>query len=41
MRKKLINSDVNGAINIMRKYINLNKITGLCICNPSILKIST
>lgn len=39
--KKLINSDVNGAINIMRKYINLNKITGLCICNPSILKIST
>ena len=39
--KKLINSDINGAINIMRKYINLDKITGLCICNPSTLKIST
>jgi hypothetical protein len=25
----------------MRKYINLDKITGLCICNPSTLKIST
>jgi hypothetical protein len=26
-QKKLINSNVNGAINIMQKYINLNKIT--------------
>jgi IS605 OrfB family transposase len=36
--KKLINSDINGAINIMRKYIPLNKITGRNIFNPQIIK---
>ena len=35
---KLINADLNGAINIMRKYINLNEIKGK-IYNPLILKI--
>jgi IS605 OrfB family transposase len=41
---KLINADVNGAINIMRLYcrregIEFNKIGGVRICNPSKLKI--
>jgi len=36
---KLINADLNGAINIMRKKIKLNKITGLDIERPEILKI--
>jgi len=37
--KKLINSDINAAINIMRKYITLNKITGQNLFNPTVLKI--
>ena len=36
---KLINADLNGAINIMRKYINLNNLNIKNICNPSVLKI--
>ncbi len=36
---KLINADLNGAINIMRKVFKLEKITGLKICNPSRVKI--
>ena len=36
---KLINADLNGAINIMRKYININNINIKNICNPSVLKI--
>jgi transposase len=36
---KLINADLNGAINIMRKYIKLENINIKNICNPSILKI--
>ena len=36
---KLINADLNGAINIMRKYINLNNLYIKNICNPSVLKI--
>ena len=35
----IINADLNGAINIMRKVINLNKITGLYIFNPLIINI--
>ncbi len=43
-KKKLLNADLNGAINIMRKYANLKeieikKIRGINICNPRILKI--
>ncbi len=34
---KAINADLNGAINIMRKVINLKKITGDGIFNPTIL----
>lgn len=37
---KLINADLNGAINIMRKVINLTEIKGIGICNPKILKIT-
>ena len=33
-RGKLINADINGAINIMRKEIKLTKIRGLNIFNP-------
>ena len=36
-KKKLINSDLNGAINIMRKKINLQIITGLNLYNPQLL----
>ena len=36
-QKKLINSDLNGAINIMRKKINLQIITGLNLYNPQLL----
>ena len=36
---KLINADLNGAINIMRKYVKLENINIKNICNPSILKI--
>jgi len=34
---KVINADLNGAINIMRKIIKLDQIEGLNIFNPSIL----
>ena len=37
--QKLINADLNGAINIMRKYVNLNYINQTNICNPSVIKI--
>lgn len=42
--KVLINADINGAINIMRKWkekegIKMNKITGKKICNPRRLNI--
>lgn len=41
---KLINADLNGAINIMRKYckikgIKMNEIKGKDICNPTIIQI--
>ena len=36
---KAINSDLNGAINIMRKIINKKEIKGDSIYNPKILKI--
>jgi len=35
---KAINADLNGAINIMRKIINLTEITGNKIFNPTILE---
>jgi len=38
-RKKLINADLNGAINIMRKQINLNEINGFNLYNPKIINI--
>lgn len=34
---KAINADLNGAINIMRKVINLKSITGKLIYNPTVL----
>ena len=37
--QKLINADLNGAINIMRKYISLNEIKGKKLFNPNILNI--
>ena len=37
---KLINADLNGAINIMRKVINMEEIKGESLCNPKILKIN-
>ena len=37
--QKLINADLNGAINIMRKYVNLNYINQTNICNPTVIKI--
>ena len=36
---KLINADINGAINIMRKKINLVEIKGKNLLNPKVLKI--
>ena len=36
---RLLNADINGAINIMRKHIPLIKVTGESLCNPSLLKI--
>lgn len=36
---KLINADLNGAINIMRKVINLKVIKGINKYNPEIIKI--
>ena len=40
---KLINADLNGAINIMRKYSNgeYKNITGINLCNPERLKITS
>jgi putative transposase len=37
--KKLINADLNGAINIMRKKLNLLEVKGLNLFNPTILKL--
>jgi len=37
--KRLINADLNGSINIMRKYINLEEIKGLKLENPKVLNI--
>ena len=37
--KKLLNADINGAINIMRKYIPLTSVRGINLCNPSLLRI--
>jgi transposase len=37
---KLINADINGSINIMRKYFDLREISGKNICNPSLFKIT-
>ena len=37
--KKLINADLNGSINIMRKKLNLLEIKGLNLFNPTILKL--
>lgn len=39
--KGLINADMNGAINIMRKVIDLKKIEGDGIYNPVVVKIRT
>ena len=36
---KAINADLNGAINIMRKEINLKKIIGNGLYNPCILNM--
>ena len=36
---KLINADLNGAINIMRKKLNLKKIDGIDIFSPQVIKI--
>ena len=35
---KAINADLNGAINIMRKVINMKKITGEKIYNPTVIR---
>jgi putative transposase len=35
----IINADLNGAINIMRKVVKLNNITGLDIFNPTTINI--
>jgi putative transposase len=35
----LLNADINGAINIMRKHIPLTRVTGNNLCNPSVLRI--
>ena len=42
---KLINADLNGAINIMRKYTErtnkpFKKVTGVNICNPEKVKLN-
>jgi putative transposase len=36
---KLLNADINGAINIMRKIYDLKEIKGIHICNPLIVNI--
>ncbi len=38
-KNKLINADINGAINIMRKKIDLKEITGKGLLNPLVIKI--
>lgn len=38
---QLINADLNGAINIMRKVLNMRKVDGLGIFNPLSLQILT
>ena len=40
-QKGLLNADLNGAINIMRKKINLTKITGFSLCNPIVVNVIT
>ena len=35
---KAINADLNGAINIMRKVVNLTNVSGINIFNPQILE---
>jgi hypothetical protein len=40
-KKGMINADLNGAINIMRKIIKLDKIDGKNIFNPLVIKIIT
>jgi IS605 OrfB family transposase len=37
--KKVLNADLNGAINIMRKVFDLKKIEGQYLCNPHRVKI--
>ena len=37
--QKLINADLTGAINIMRKYVNLNYINQNNICNPIVINL--
>ena len=39
--KGLINADLNGAINIMRKVVDLKEIKGETLCNPVVIKILT
>ena len=38
-KKQIINADINGAINIMRKRIELKEIKGERLNNPSVIKI--
>lgn len=38
-KKQLINADINGAINIMRKRIELKEIKGKKLNNPSVIKV--
>lgn len=38
--KKLLNADINGAINIMRKEINLTEISGINLFNPLKIKFN-
>ena len=37
---RLVNADINGAINIMRKVIDLKNICGLMLFNPTFLGLS-
>ena len=39
-KKVLINADINGAINIMRKVVPLTCIKGLYLCNPQKIKFA-
>jgi IS605 OrfB family transposase len=38
-KRKLINADINGAINIMRKQINLEKVVGNNLYNPKVINV--